>query len=191
MKLQRTLVPAIALAAVLGVGAGPALAEETTATTIVEPATTTTALAANTGDTERECLARPWPATAQGEPTTLKAGSRTYGFLWHDRQGWHLRVTHPGARKFVFTGHVRADEAVAVRKVLDERRDLARPDADGNGFTFRFTNYGRLDGVDFRTDCAHRLAVSLETGGEKVSVRRIAVGRRATHPTGNPVVVTR
>ena len=187
MNLQHKLALGVAgLGLGLALTAGPAAAQETTTTT--EPTTTTVP---NSTREDDGCGAKAWPATVEGEPTTLKAGSRTYGFYWHDRQGWHIRVTHPGSRKWVFTGHVRANAELAVREVLDERRDIVKIDDDKMGFTFRFTNYGRLDGVNFRTDCATRMAIGLSTGGEHVSVRRIVLGHRNVHPTSNPVVVTR
>ncbi|MBW8826568.1 MAG: hypothetical protein JF603_09500 [Acidobacteria bacterium] len=180
----------------LGLGlvltAVPATAQETTSAT--EPTTTTiptTTTAPNRTASDEGCGAKAWPATVQGQPTTLKAGSRTYAFYWHDRSGWHIRVTHPSSRKFVFTGHVQANTTLAFREVLDEKRDVVRMDDDHMGFTFRFTNYGHLDGVNFRTDCATRAAVGLDNGGDKVSVRKIVLGKANTHPTSNPVVITR
>ena len=55
----------------------------------------TTAAAAETA----ACDEGRWPAATQGVPVTWKSGGRAGEYLWHDANGWHLRVTHPGSRR--------------------------------------------------------------------------------------------
>jgi hypothetical protein len=177
MRATRRISTAVVGAGVaVALAAGPAVAAEA---------------APNTGTTDQGCDAGAWPATAQGRPTSLRAGSPTFGFAWHEGDGWRLLVTHDSTQRKVFLGHVRADAAIAFREVRDEHRDIVRMDGDHKGFTFSFTNYGHIDGVHFRTDCATRLVISLSAKGEPVPTRRIVLGHDNTHPTSNPIVLTR
>src|SRR4029450_7168656 len=52
------------------------------------------------------CPATHWPASVHGMPTNLHPAARGGDYLWHNSNGWHLRVTHHGSRKVVFTGRI-------------------------------------------------------------------------------------
>ena len=53
------------------------------------------------------------------------------------------------------------------------------------------TNYGKVDGLNFRTDCARRLAFAGSMGSSKLPIGRIWVGRGNHHPLQNPFAVVR
>ena len=78
--------------------------------------------------------------------------------------------------------------AVPVRL---EGGDMIALSADRLTLTYRFYNYGAIDGVDFKTACARRLAFSGSLNGVKLSIRRIWIGHYNRHPLENPFVVIR
>ena len=54
---------------------------------------------------------------------------------------------------------------------------------------FAFADYGRIDGVNFHTDCAAALAVSrLHVGKVALPANRMYLGRREAHPAAVPFV---
>ena len=126
------------------------------ATLAATPATATTTV----------CSETHWPVSVQGKPTMLKTGGAAGDYLWHDSNGWHLRVTHPGHAKVTFTGR---------KKTL----------------TYKFYNYGYIDGIDFKTACAQRLGISAAVNGHKLSTSRIWLGRHGRHPLENRFVVVK
>ena len=52
-------------------------------------------------------------------------------------------------------------------------------------------NYGRIDGLDFRTACATRLWFKGSMAGNKLPPGRIWIGRAGRHPLQNPFVILR
>ena len=93
----------------------------------------------------------------QGKPLTLKAGARAGDYIWHDSTGWHLRVTHPGSAKVIFTGRIVSSAPMTFKPARLERGDTITLSADKKTLTYKFYNYGKVDGVDFKTACAQRL----------------------------------
>ena len=134
----RAAVAGLAVAALVGSGAGAAAAGAEEA---AEPA------AESTG-----CRVGTWPAEAEGQPVAFQAGAAAGAYLWHSATGWHLRVTHPGSSKAVFRGTI----ASGARLHGVARRTEAADAVVTTGrhrIGFRFTNYGAVDGVDFRVGC--------------------------------------
>ncbi|HEY7971029.1 MAG TPA: hypothetical protein VID95_13625, partial [Candidatus Limnocylindrales bacterium] len=124
------------------------------ATTLAATPTASTAAAATAA-----CTDGHWPASVQGVPTAWHVGGAAGDYLWHDATGWHLRVTHRGTGKVVFSGRIVSSSPITtVAPVLLERSDSFALSADKLTLTYRFTNYGKVDGLNFRTDCARRLA---------------------------------
>ena len=155
-------------------GASPDAATATTATT-----TTTT------------CSETHWPASVQGVPSTLKAGARAGDYLWHSSTGWHLRVTHPGTAKVVFTGRIVSSAPMTFTPWRLEKGDTITLSADKKTLTYKFNNYGRIDGIDFKTACAQRLTISAAINGRKLSPSRIWLGHYGRHPLENRFVVVK
>jgi hypothetical protein len=174
----------LVLSSLLGLSAlGAALLVPTAAfaatTTATTPTPTTT------------CDEGRWPATVQGKPLAFVAGARAGDYIWHDSTGWHLRFTHPGSAKVVFSGTVVSSAALSVHPYRLEAGDTFALSADKKTLTYRFTNYGHIDGLDFRTACADRLWFRGSMAGVKLPVNRIWIGRAGHHPLQNPFVVLR
>jgi hypothetical protein len=132
-----------------------------------------------------------WPAATQGAPVTWKAGARAGDYIWHNANGWHLRVTHPGTRRVVFSGKIVSDAPLTVTPLSLEAGDVLTLSADKLTLTYRFVNHGRIDGFDFRTACATLLKVKGGMSGAKLPIGRIWIGRAGHHPLSNPFAIGR
>ena len=62
---------------------------------------------------------------------------------------------------------------------------------DGTTLLMRFTNYGGLDGIDFRVHCGPGITVNANVDGVQVSPTRVFLGRFSAHPTSVPFAVER
>ena len=161
---------------------GPALGLALLGAALIVPAT---AAAATTCDEGR------WPAATQGMPVTYKSGARAGDYIWHNDTGWHLRTTHIGSRRVVFTGRIVSDQPLTVSGVRLERGDTFTLSADKLTLTYRFVNYGNVDGLNFRTACATKLRIKGGMAGEKLPLTRIWIGRAGSHPLSNPFTIGR
>jgi len=176
MALRRSLLAALVAASALFVGTvGSVAAAEPTTTPTTTPVT---------------CDGR-WPAVTQGVPSTWKAGAVAGTYIWHDATGLHLRVTHRGTAKLVFAGKIVSDQPMRVQAVRLEGSDFVALSADHKTITYRVSNFGRVDGLNFQTACAGKLTFTLSAGGERLPRWRIFVGRNGAHPLQNPFSVTR
>jgi hypothetical protein len=137
------------------------------------------------------CPDTHWPAAVQGRPLKLHAGARGGDYIWHDVKGWHLRVTHAGTRKVVFTGRIVSSAPMTVTPVRLENADGITLSADKLTLTYRFRNYGRIDGFDVKTECAQRLSIAGSMGGRKLPPNRIWLGRHGRHPLENRFVIVK
>ena len=96
--------------------------------TLIVPITAMSVSSAGAGTTTTvACDEGHWPATVQGQPERLHAGSTDGYYVWHDRYGWHVRTTTPQRSPHVFTGRiVSSDNIRSVTMVRDgHRRKLA------------------------------------------------------------------
>ena len=124
-----------------------------------------------------------WPAWVQGRPAAFDAGDLGGVYLWHDANGWHLRVTHANDDKAVFTGQlVTSGTFVDVKGVQLEKSDTFTVGPKDHVVTFRFVNYGHMDGIDFRTCCAPSISFAFQRGGASLPVSRIFVGEDRLNP---------
>ena len=191
--------PAIATGTDGATGTGTAPAGPTSADPVsagAAPAGPTTAGTAatdpGTGPAEPTCGLGRWDARVQGAPIGFAGGDRAGDYLWHDATGFHLRVTHRGDRKDVFTGVITSNRKLALRPVRLEGRDAVTLSADRYSIQFRFYDYGHVDGIDFGTDCATRLVVGdLRVDGARLSAGRVYLGQRQAHPAQVPFQLTR
>jgi len=183
MRLRRSLIGGliglsaitaglVAPAATFAASAAPAVAMPTVA------ATTT-------------CTDGHWPASVQGVPTLFHAGAAAGDYIWHDANGWHLRVTHASTSRAVFTGRIVSSAPMTATPIRLEAGDSITLSADKLTLTYRFANYGRIDGVDFRTACARRVSFSGSLNGVRLPLRRIWIGHGNRHPLQNPFVIVR
>jgi hypothetical protein len=132
-----------------------------------------------------------WPASVQGQPITFMAGARAGDYIWHNTTGWHIRFTHPGTARIIFSGTIVANTALSVTPYKLEGGDAFALSADKKTLTYRFSNYGRIDGLDFRTACATRLWFRGSVAGVRLPTGRIWIGRAGRHPLQNPFVILR
>jgi hypothetical protein len=149
------------------------------------PVASTSATVAST------CLASghadAWPAWTEGRPTRDPGVT-----LWHNAQGWHVRVTHNTLRDRVFSGEIKTrGTLVNVHAVRLEHNDYLQVAADGHTLRFRFNNYGGIDGFDFATHCAPALAFGFLSNGLVVGTSHISIGAAGRHPASDPFVIAR
>ena len=186
-----------AVAALVGVAtlAGSVAIASTTAGADPRPARTSAALSASAsasgagGASSGTCTGH-WPAETQGQPATFQAGAATGDYLWHNSNGWHLRVTHPGHDKMVFRGVIRSAADIQAVPRHDEHGDVV-VDRNAHTVTFRFDNFGYVDGLDFRTACSPRLTFDFTVDGHQAPVDHVFIGRDGDHPLENPFTVLR
>jgi hypothetical protein len=151
----------------------------------------TTLPAASTVSTAAVCTDDRWPLAVQGVPTLWHAGARAGDYIWHDAYGWHLRVTHASSTRAVFTGRIVSTAPMTATAIRLEGGDMMALSADKLTLTYRFYNYGRVDGIDFKTACARRVTFSGSLNGAKLPISRIWIGRGNHHPLQNPFTITR
>jgi len=166
------------LSVVLGLGGAPAgVAASTDGASVATPSVA--------------CTDGHWPSSVQGRPILFKAGARVGDYIWHDSTGWHVRVTHPGHGRVVFTGKIVASAPLDATPVKLEKSDSVTLSADKMTITYRLVNYGHIDGFDFKTSCASRLTFGGRMNGVRLATWRIRIGHHDRHPLENPFVIRR
>ena len=141
--------------------------------------------------TSTTCTDGSWPSSVQGRPLTFRAGATGGEYVWHDLYGWHVRVTHPGTGRVVFSGTVVSSAPLDATPVKLEKNDLVTVSTDRRTISFRLVNYGGIDGFDFRTACAKSLGFGVRGDGVRLPTWRIFIGRYDRHPLENPFAVRR
>src|SRR4051794_2539208 len=137
------------------------------------------------------CSTGRLPNIVMGSPD-VKPGQALGLYLWHGSNGYSLRATHSGTRKVVFTGRLSASNSFShVTKVAFEKADSLALSSDHKTMTFRFTNYGRIDGINFAADCSRLMRVNIRINGSTASPRQIKLGAHRTNPTSNPFTIQR
>jgi hypothetical protein len=133
-----------------------------------------------------------WPDRANGRPAGLDANDLGGVYLWHDQDGWHLRVTHRGDDAKVLTGTIWTGgtfgQPTPVKLEKDDKLAVGPQD---HVMTFRFVNYGGIDGIDFTTHCADALHINLKVDGHELPLDRVFVGHTSFHPPSMPFVIDR
>jgi hypothetical protein len=174
---------------------GGLIALTTLAAGLLAPAATFAAspapMAATATTATTTCTDGHWPLAVQGVPTLFHAGAAAGDYIWHDVYGWHLRVTHRGTTRVVFSGRIVSSAPMTVTPVRLEIGDALSLSADRLTLTYRFVNHGAIDGVNIRTACARRLTFAGYMSGARLPTTRIWVGRNDHHPLSNPFTVPR
>jgi hypothetical protein len=133
-----------------------------------------------------------WPGYVQGRPDSFAAGGLGGVYAWHDGDGWHVRVTHRTDEKAVFTGTIATrGKLTDAHAVALEGADTLKVGPNQHVMHFAFTNYGHIDGVDFRTACAPALDFSFQRGGREIPADRVFLGDHSAHPGGDPFPIAR
>jgi hypothetical protein len=201
MSIKMSIISAAAGATLLG-GAGVAAllgGSSAPATTAVLTAATTSASAAPApAGTQSTATCSPlqddggWPAEVQGRPAGFEPGDPAGVYLWHDGTGWHLRVTHQNDHRQVYSGTLVTSGTFSdVDAVKLEGNDSFKVGPDGHVITFRFNNYGGVDGLDFRTHCAEGIHFDFRGDGLSLPVSMVYVGHDGDHPASDPFTVWR
>ena len=167
-----TAVPIVALASTAHAGTAPTPTPPTTdCSTVVDDAR---------------------PAAVEGQPPTFATFAPGGVYLWHDTTGWHLRVTHETSTPRTFRGTIHVPSGqIRFDKVLDEGNDAAHLSLNGRTVIFSLKNYGKVDGIDFRTACAPQLAFAFTVNGHRLPASRIFIGSAGTHPAHDPFKIPR
>lgn len=172
-KARMTVGGAVAAALLVTGTAGPASAQT------AEPA------AESTG-----CRYGRWPAEVNGQPAGFGPGAAAGVYLWHTDTGWHLRVTHPGDDKMVFRGTITSASPLRAVQRRTESSD-AVVTVGRTKVGFRFTNYGRVDGIDFRVSCGRGFSVNGTINGQPLTPDQVFIGADGHHPGSVPFRITR
>jgi hypothetical protein len=143
----------------------------------------------NTCDTNRD---DEWPDVANGVPAGFQAGTTGGVYAWHGPDGWHLRVTHRDDTARVYTGTIWTTGTIGnLTPVKLEKGDQIQLGPESHVLTFRFVNYGGIDGLNFTTHCADGLHVNFQVDGRELPTVRVFVGHTSYHPLSMPFVVRR
>ena len=142
--------------------------------------------------TPSTCDKAPWEAAVQGRPAGFGAGSPTGDYLWHNKTGFHLRVTHAKKDRRVYTGEIRASAPMRLERVRLEKGDQVILSHSRRIILFRFSNHGFIDGINFHTDCATSLTVRhLRVAGHPLATNHVYLGATKAHPAAIPFTVHR
>jgi hypothetical protein len=137
------------------------------------------------------CSTGKLPNIVMGSPD-LEAGQATGVYLWHGSNGYSLRATHPGHQKVVFTGRLTASNSFShVTPVRFEKADSYALSSDHKTLTFRFTNYGYIDGLNFAADCSRLIRVKIGVNGAQATPRQVKLGKAKSNPTSTPFTIER
>ncbi|MDX6197024.1 MAG: hypothetical protein QOJ79_175 [Actinomycetota bacterium] len=173
MSNRRTSISVLCIAAtasaLIAAGAGPAAAE----------------------DDNPGCSTGVLPNVVMGSPD-VKPGQALGVYLWHGSNGYSLRATHPGHAKVVIAGRLSASNGFShITKVRLESADNVTLSSDHKTLTFRFTNYGYIDGLNFAADCSKLMRVKIRIDNAVASPRQIKLGKHRSNPTSNPFTIER
>jgi hypothetical protein len=151
-----------------------------------------TASAATTAPAEPTgCKAGPLPVDVIGS-SAVKAQAALGVYLWHGTTGYALRVTHPGHQKVTFTGTITVTNKIsAVRKFRLEKADTLKVGPHRHTLSFRFTNYGYLDGISFAAGCSKDVTVRLSIDGKQATPNQVFLGKARVAPTSVPFTIER
>jgi hypothetical protein len=133
-----------------------------------------------------------WPLFADGRPPRLDAGDAAGDYLWHDSDGWHLRVTHQNDHHQLWSGVLTTTGTFSdVSAVKLERNDHFTVGPEKHAIAFRFNNYGGIDGLDFRTHCAPGIHFNLRADGALVNPTEVIIGHGDDNPPMVPFTIRR
>ena len=156
-------------------------------------ATTGTAVATATKATKCSVITDDhWPSWVQGRPKGIDPHTTAAIYMWHDGDGWHIRVTHRTTNKRTFAGELATSGTFAnVHAVHLERNDQLQVTGDHHVIDFLFRNYGAIDGVDFHTHCAPSISFSFQSDGSTAPPSRIVIGNNGANPSSDPFTILR
>ncbi len=133
-----------------------------------------------------------WPKWIDGVPDGIDPHTTAATYMWHNSDGFHIRVTHRTDNRRTFSGQLTtAGIFVNTSAVRLERGDQFQVSPDKHSITFLFKNYGGIDGVNFHTRCAPSLHIAFQSDGKTTNPNHIVIGRNNRHPKNNPFTIVR
>jgi len=133
-----------------------------------------------------------WPQWVQGRPDGIDPHTTATTYMWHDGNGWHIRVTHRGDNRKTFSGQLSTQgDFVNASAVRLEKGDQFQVSTDKHSLTFLFKNFGGIDGVNFHTHCAPAIQFAFQSDGNTTRPSHIVIGKHNRHPRNNPFTITR
>jgi hypothetical protein len=133
-----------------------------------------------------------WPSVVTGTHRPPPHAAEGY-YLGVTGSTWSLIVTHPGGARVVFTGTVTLNAGAFsdIDPVQLESSDSVQ--AGHQTLTFRFVDFGYIDGVQFTTSPANtKFTCALTIGGHSAAASQIFLGGTLAHPHhGSPLTFTR
>jgi hypothetical protein len=200
MALSSALVASTLLAA-------PTMAGAASPTTDPAPVTTTVPGQAQTPlkyrNTCRPTIAA-LPSTVEGRPT-VGPGAAKGVYIWHERAGWRVRVTHDLAKLEV--NGVTKPQLIEVRgritstrpfgkvrtiRLEDRQRgewvSVQRPKR--RAMEFRFVNGGFIDGINFTAGCAGKLSFTVWEVTRDATTGTVARTQLPVYVGSTPTLVT-
>lgn len=136
--------------------------------------------------------AERWPAWANGRPAGVDPKTAAGAYMWHDGTGWHIRVTHRHDARRTFSGRLMTSgRFFGVMPVRLEGHDTLNVSPDHHTITFRFGNYGAIDGLNFRARCAPSIGFGFGSDGKMMPADKVTIGHSAVNPATNPFEISR
>jgi len=133
-----------------------------------------------------------WPDIVQGRPQGIDPKTTAATYMWHDGDGWHIRVTHHSTNLRTFSGQLSTTGTFAnVSPVHLEKSDQFQVSSDHHVITFLFKNYGFIDGINFHTRCAPSFTAAFQSDGSTAPTDKIVIGHTGAHPPTNPFTISR
>ncbi len=134
---------------------------------------------------KKGCATGNWAEPTRNRPTFTK-GSPQGAYIWHDENGWHLRVTHPGSDLVTFSGVIDSSSKLSEVGRALESSDEVRFQKNKGRVSFEFKNYGAIDGLDFRVGCSNSFTVGLQVNGQPIPNNQVFIGASGTNPLSVP-----
>ena len=139
--------------------------------------------------TSSGCATGRLPSSVVGSPS-VRAHQAKGIYLWHDSNGYSLRVTEPTTKTWVVTGSITVSRDISrVRLVRTEKGDSVT--VHGSTLSFRLVNHGGIDGVTFSAECSKAVRVAARGDGTVLTPQQVFLGAHRVHPTSVPFVIER
>jgi len=137
-------------------------------------------------------VAKGWPPAVTGTFRPAAGAAEGY-YLGVVNNTWQLLVTHPGASKVAFTGHISVPAGTLGHITLISPTAGHQVSTTGKVITFTLPDYGKVTGFSFTTAATvHSITLTLNIGGHPAIATRIYLGATPTPAsTGSPLTYTR
>ena len=138
--------------------------------------------------TAAACDKGPWEPDVQGRNPDYQPGATSGDYLWHNRRGFHLGVTHGNTHdQRLYTGVIHSTQKMWLNRVKLEKGDVVRLSRNRQTLVFLFSNHGWIDAVTFHTGCADSVTVrDLRVGSHRISPNHVFLGKDGAHPAQVP-----